>query len=114
MTGKTCPWPESRSLRSNPPPGRTPGSLGRSEHPSRDHDLSGSRMKDYLPTLDGWRAVAIAGVLLYHGTSSLFYPSGPFPSYRATVAVQTGALGVDVFFAISGLLICHRLIKEFN
>lgn len=34
------------------------------------------------------------------------------PSYRALVLVQGGAMGVDIFFGISGLLICSRLLEE--
>src|SRR4051794_30193224 len=63
----------------------------------------------YIPTLDGWRAIAIAAVLVYHATTTLFYPAGPWPSYNALRVIQTGAKGVDVFFAISGFLICTRL-----
>ena len=66
----------------------------------------------YLPTLDGWRAFAIVAVMVYHGTTSLFYPFGPYPSYEALRVVQIGARGVDVFFAISGFLICSRLLAE--
>jgi peptidoglycan/LPS O-acetylase OafA/YrhL len=60
----------------------------------------------YLPTLDGWRAVAIAGVLVDHATSG-FIPHGGFLSY-----LRTGANGVSLFFAISGFLICSRLLEE--
>jgi peptidoglycan/LPS O-acetylase OafA/YrhL len=66
----------------------------------------------YIPSLDGWRAIAITAVLVYHGTTSLFYPAGPWPSYKALCVIQTGAKGVDVFFAISGFLICTRLLQE--
>jgi peptidoglycan/LPS O-acetylase OafA/YrhL len=69
-------------------------------------------MKGYVPTLDGWRAVAILGVMIYHGTTALFYPTGPYPSYHALRVIQTGAKGVDIFFAISGFLICTRLLQE--
>ena len=60
----------------------------------------------YLPTLDGWRAIAIAGVLVDHGTASLFRGS-PWYSY-----FRTGPNGVSLFFAISGFLICSRLLEE--
>ena len=53
----------------------------------------------YIPTLDGWRAVAIAGVLLCH-------------SYASTYWTMSGALGVNLFFAISGFLITWRLVDE--
>lgn len=69
-------------------------------------------MKGYIPTLDGWRAIAILGVLIYHGTTALFYPTGPFPNYYALRVIQAGAKGVDIFFAISGFLICTRLLQE--
>jgi peptidoglycan/LPS O-acetylase OafA/YrhL len=70
------------------------------------------RINGYIPTLDGWRALAVLGVLVYHGTTSLFYPGGPYPSYEALRVVQAGARGVDVFFALSGFLICSRLLQE--
>jgi peptidoglycan/LPS O-acetylase OafA/YrhL len=70
------------------------------------------RLKGYIPTLDGWRAIAIVGVLIYHSTTALFYPAGPYPSYDALRIIQTGQKGVDIFFAISGFLICTRLLQE--
>jgi peptidoglycan/LPS O-acetylase OafA/YrhL len=69
-------------------------------------------MKGYLPTLDGWRALAILGVLIYHGCTYLFCSVGPYPSYQASLLIQAGARGVDIFFAISGFLICSRLLQE--
>ena len=51
--------------------------------------------RHYIPTLDGWRAVAISIVVIAH---ALHY----------AWAVQ----GVDVFFAISGYLICTNLLVE--
>ncbi len=66
----------------------------------------------YIPTLDGWRAMAILGVMIYHGTTSWFYPYGPCPSYESLLVIQQGAKGVDIFFALSGFLICSRLLEE--
>jgi peptidoglycan/LPS O-acetylase OafA/YrhL len=60
----------------------------------------------YLPTLDGWRAVAIAGVLLDHATVEIFRNSSVYSFLR------TGPNGVSVFFAVSGFLICSRLLEE--
>lgn len=54
---------------------------------------------DYLPALDGLRAIAVIGVLLYHAELPLF---------------KGGFLGVDVFFVISGYLITSLLIGEWN
>jgi peptidoglycan/LPS O-acetylase OafA/YrhL len=60
----------------------------------------------YLPSLDGWRAVAILSVILYHSTLLKvgFFTTSWFWHY--------GNRGVDVFFAISGLLITSKLLDE--
>jgi peptidoglycan/LPS O-acetylase OafA/YrhL len=59
-------------------------------------DRVGGRLPT-LPALDGIRAIAIAGVLLYH--SDIFW----FPG---------GLLGVEVFFVLSGYLITSILWTE--
>jgi peptidoglycan/LPS O-acetylase OafA/YrhL len=51
----------------------------------------------YLPGLDGLRALAIIGVLLYHAD---------------IVCLPGGFLGVDVFFVVSGYLITALLLRE--
>lgn len=62
----------------------------------------------YLPTLDGWRAVAILAVLLDHAVEY-----SPLIRYRRLVSfTHTGPNGVSLFFAISGFLICSRLLEE--
>lgn len=58
----------------------------------------------YLPTLDGWRAIAVGMVLLNH--------AGLPPAHHVGFLSGLGALGVDLFFAISGILICSRLLEE--
>jgi peptidoglycan/LPS O-acetylase OafA/YrhL len=60
----------------------------------------------YLATLDGWRAIAIAGVLLDHATTGILRHSTLYSFFR------TGPNGVSVFFAVSGFLICSRLLEE--
>lgn len=60
----------------------------------------------YLPSLDGWRAIAILAVILYH---SMPRSAGVFSTAWAG---RYGFHGVDVFFAISGLLITTRLLRE--
>jgi peptidoglycan/LPS O-acetylase OafA/YrhL len=60
----------------------------------------------YLPTLDGWRAIAIAAVLLDHATTGFHRQASWYPLFR------TGPDGVSLFFAISGFLICSRLLEE--
>jgi peptidoglycan/LPS O-acetylase OafA/YrhL len=70
--------------------------------------------EEYYPTLDGWRAVAIAGVTTAHAAFAVFRPGGPHPNDLAFAATRYGALGVDLFFGISGFLICSRLVREFE
>jgi peptidoglycan/LPS O-acetylase OafA/YrhL len=53
----------------------------------------------YLPGLDGIRALAVIGVLLYH--ADLTWISGGF-------------LGVDVFFVLSGFLITTLILEEYD
>jgi peptidoglycan/LPS O-acetylase OafA/YrhL len=53
--------------------------------------------RTYLPGLDGVRALAVVGVLLYHCDLAWF---------------QGGFLGVDVFFVLSGFLITGLLAHE--
>jgi peptidoglycan/LPS O-acetylase OafA/YrhL len=69
--------------------------------PNSDRDLRG-----YLPTLDGWRTLSIAAVILCHDS---LHHLGPF---NTMWLYMHGNLGVDIFFAISGLLICSRLLDE--
>jgi len=53
----------------------------------------------YLPGLDGIRALAVLGVMLYH--ADLPWMPGGF-------------LGVDVFFVLSGFLITSLILEEFD
>jgi peptidoglycan/LPS O-acetylase OafA/YrhL len=64
-------------------------------------------LSGYLPTLDGWRAVAILLVIGCHdrlrqveGVKLLWFKE------------EAGVFGVDLFFVLSGLLICSRLLQE--
>jgi len=70
--------------------------------------VAAAHKSGYLPTLDGWRAIAIAAVLLHHG---LQYPK--FWNYPKLMRfTHAGPNGVSLFFAISGFLICSRLLEE--
>jgi peptidoglycan/LPS O-acetylase OafA/YrhL len=60
----------------------------------------------YLPTLDGWRAIAIIAVVFHHDWIDSLGPLNTKWLYNY------GWFGVDIFFAISGLLICSRLLEE--
>ena len=55
---------------------------------------SAGERQDYIPHLDGLRAIAVLGVILYH------FEIGPF---------RGGFTGVDIFFVISGFLMTRRL-----
>jgi peptidoglycan/LPS O-acetylase OafA/YrhL len=63
----------------------------------------------YIPTLDGWRALSVLAVILFHSLNNGLSPDGPL----ARIA-KHGKLGVDMFFAISGFLICGKLLTELN
>jgi peptidoglycan/LPS O-acetylase OafA/YrhL len=63
----------------------------------------------YIPTLDGWRALSVIGVILYHGRYDFFTGTPLLMKFASH-----GGIGVDVFFAISGFLICGLLLEEFT
>jgi peptidoglycan/LPS O-acetylase OafA/YrhL len=60
-----------------------------------------------VPTLDGWRALSVVGVILFHGRFE-FFESGSIPMKVSA----RGEIGVELFFAISGFLICGMLLEE--
>jgi peptidoglycan/LPS O-acetylase OafA/YrhL len=59
-----------------------------------------------IPTLDGWRAIAILGVMCCHIQWPLPYSIG-----RVFIL---GGWGVQLFFALSGFLITSRLLDEYD
>jgi peptidoglycan/LPS O-acetylase OafA/YrhL len=61
------------------------------------------RSANYIPTLDGWRAVAILLVIFDHGLLNTFCPYG-----RSRI----GAHGVEIFFVLSGYLITGKLLED--
>lgn len=70
------------------------------------------RPTGYLPTLDGWRAIAILAVCVAHGANAIVGPGAPHDSTLWLTITLYGVRGVDLFFGISGFLICSRLLEE--
>ena len=70
---------------------------------------SAQLVKDrWIPTLDGWRAVAVMMVVVAHELVSKPDINPSIDSF----ALRLGPLGVQIFFAISGYLICTLLLLE--
>jgi peptidoglycan/LPS O-acetylase OafA/YrhL len=72
-----------------------------------------SRAEDksrYIPTLDGWRAMAILLVVAHHAGTAFY---GEHEYYDKSLT-RFGTWGVPVFFALSGLLITKLLLEEFD
>lgn len=68
----------------------------------RQSDASpGSFQLQYLPELDGLRAIAVGLVFAFHVVGPFYY-------------LPNGWLGVDVFFVLSGFLITSLLVAEAN
>jgi peptidoglycan/LPS O-acetylase OafA/YrhL len=59
---------------------------------------------DYRPGLDGLRAIAVAGVFLYHAR----------PHADGSPYLPGGFLGVDLFFVLSGYLLTSLLLVEWE
>lgn len=68
-------------------------------------DRAAGKGKNYLPTLDGWRALAILCVIPAHGQAFL-------PPTAQHIVDVAGYRAVEMFFALSGLLICGLLLRE--
>ena len=64
------------------------------------------KSSSYIPTLDGWRAISILLVMSCHDYIHTF------GHYSTRWFFLNAQYGVDIFFAISGLLICSRLLDE--
>lgn len=70
-----------------------------------------NKVENRVPYLDGLRAVAILLVLFAHAQASVGFPL--FLQQCAKLSpLNLGALGVDIFFVISGFIITHILLRE--
>ena len=78
----------------------------------RKHDTAAEsaanhgKRSGYIPTLDGWRAVAIFWVLVGHDRA---WRLAWFSNHWLR---ENRSRGVQLFFALSGFLICTRLLRE--
>jgi peptidoglycan/LPS O-acetylase OafA/YrhL len=72
------------------------------------------RASEYIKTLDGWRALAVIAVLVSHSNpvDDAAHPAGKLGSLALVLMDRIGSAGVMVFFAISGFLICSRLLAS--
>src|SRR6266480_1634378 len=68
------------------------------------------RSNGRIPSLDGLRALSIMFVLICH--ASLTFPTVNRTVHWLVSIVGNGALGVTVFFVLSGFLITTILLKE--
>lgn len=74
-----------------------------------------TQIHSYIPTLNGWRALSILYVLLFHGTWIYFNPkTGLYANEKIWHITNQGGFGVFIFFGISGYLITTRLVEENN
>jgi peptidoglycan/LPS O-acetylase OafA/YrhL len=64
-----------------------------------------------IPSLNGWRAVAITLVMLDHAKFTVGFPISRLTNAGWTFFSQ-GNLGVRIFFVLSGFLITHLLLLE--
>lgn len=60
----------------------------------------------HIPTLDGWRGIAVLLVLVDHVRYALHAEASP--------GVATGQHGVTIFFVLSGFLITSKLMDEMD
>ena len=80
--------------------------------PRSEHAGANSPDPGYIPTLDGWRAVAILLVMLHHSSTNLIGPLGLIYSARQYNLAKLGGSGVAIFFGISGFLIAGSAVRN--
>lgn len=75
---------------------------------------SGEKRMPHIPALDGVRGLAILLVLLFHLLRSNDAPTGSGPIDLILKLRDTGWIGVDLFFALSGFLITGILFDSLS
>lgn len=68
----------------------------------------------YLPTLDGWRAISILMVIIYHAAWFKLGPETSAFDGKTWHLFKVGTYGVSIFFTISGYLITSRILAEYK
>ena len=76
-----------------------------------ERDATEAAATRYIPTLDGWRAIAVLLVLFSHAGHAY---ARELPTESWLDHVGTGTQGVNIFFGLSGLLITSRLLEEWS
>jgi peptidoglycan/LPS O-acetylase OafA/YrhL len=64
-----------------------------------------------IPSLNGWRAIAISLVMLDHIKYAAGFPYQQLHGW-SLILFEQGNLGVRIFFVLSGFLITHLLLEE--
>ena len=70
---------------------------------------AGESTVGHLPALDGIRALAILAVLFHQ--FSLFQPEQGLAAQSLSFVARQGAMGVTLFFVLSGFLITRTLLQ---
>lgn len=70
-----------------------------------------SVISNYIPALDGLRAIAVLLVVLGHYAGTLKIPTTILENHLVYRFLASAAIGVDLFFVISGFLITSLLLE---
>ncbi len=74
--------------------------------PGQPATVAVEKRSGYLPSLDGWRGLAILGVMMAHDAR------GHILGHSTAYYQAMGGYGVQLFFAISGILITWRITED--
>jgi len=79
--------------------------------PKREASLEDQFKGGQIPSLNGWRAIAITIVIAGHFVLTKNFPRERFPIWTF-FSFDQAKLGVRIFFVLSGFLITYLLLKE--